>query len=89
MLKPSFGWRLYIPWVESQRAVLKALQLTFKFNLIHDIHDISADNIRNANELYDVLEGVAAKLREMGRKNEDGEEEKNDDAHASKKMRFE
>ena len=67
------------------RAVLKAMDLILE--LIDD-KDLHGDNLNHAWELYDVLEDAAIKLNPRTKKNEDGAEKKNDDAPASKKMRF-
>ena len=67
------------------RAVLKAMDLILE--LIDD-KDLRGDNLHHAWELYDVLEDAAIKLNPRTKKNEDGAEKKNDDAPASKKMRF-
>ena len=64
------------------RAVQTAMQLTS--NLIHD-EDLYGDDLQHTEELYDVLEDAEAKLMELQRLRE---EERNDDAPASKKMRF-
>ena len=70
------------------RAVQTAMQLTG--NLIHD-DDLYGGDLQHAEELYDVLENAEAMLMELQRtiQDEAGEEKKNDDAPASKKMRFE
>ena len=67
------------------RAVLKAMDLILE--LIDD-KDLRGDNLHHAWELYDVLKDAAIKLDPRTKKNEDGAEKKNDDAPASKKMRF-
>ena len=77
------------------RAVQAAKQLTG--NLIHD-EDLYGDDLKHAEELYDalvdvldaledVLEDAKAKLMEANAQH--AGEEKNEDAPATKKMRFE
>ena len=67
------------------RAVQKAKLLTG--NLIHD-EDLCGDALQYAEELYDVLEDTAAKLMAL-QNTLPGEGKDNEDAPASKKMRFE
>ena len=67
------------------RAVQKAKLLTG--NLIHD-EDLCGDALQYAEELYDVLEDTAAKLMALQHALP-GEGKDNEDAPASKKMRFE
>ena len=67
------------------RAVQKAMLLTG--NLIHD-EDLYGDDLQHVEKLYDVLEDAEAKLMAL-QHTLPGEGKDNEDAQASKKMRFE
>ena len=71
--------------MSSPAAVQTAMQLTG--NLIHD-DDLYGGDLQHAEELYDVLEDAEAKLMAL-QHTLPGEGKDNEDAPASKKMRFE